>query len=62
MKKIYLLAVLSTVFFLNSLAQIDLEYQTPPKEIMELADVKLPPGVNMNEEGTIAILMYQNQH
>ena len=29
---------------------------------MELADVKLPPVVKMNEEGTYAMLMYRNQY
>lgn len=53
---------MSTVFSFSAICQIDLKYQTPPEEIMELADVKLPPRVSMNEEGNYAVLRYRNQY
>ncbi len=63
MKKTFLLTVLSiTLFIFNAFSQLDLQYQTPPEEIMALADVKLPPGVYMNEEGTYAVFLYRNQY
>ena len=61
MKKLLVLTLLSTILF-SAYSQIDLNYQAPPQEIMELADVKLPPFVRMNEEGTYAILLYRNQY
>ena len=61
MKKLFLFTVLSALF-LNTYGQLDLKYQTPPQEIMELADAKLPPSVYMNEEANYAILLYRNQY
>jgi len=61
MKKLILLTLLS-VFLVSAYGQLDLKYQTPPAEIMELADAKLPPYVYMNEEGSYAILLYRNQY
>jgi dipeptidyl aminopeptidase/acylaminoacyl peptidase len=62
MKKLVLLTLALGLIFFYSNAQIDLKYQTPPKEIMKLADVKMPPGVYMNEEGDYALLLYRNQY
>ncbi|MFC2103941.1 prolyl oligopeptidase family serine peptidase [Bacteroidota bacterium] len=61
MKKI-LLTLISAFFTISAFSQLDLKYQTPPEEIMELADIKLPPSVYMNEEGSYAILWYRNQY
>ena len=61
MKKIIVITLIS-ILYLNTYSQIDLEYQTPPDEIMELADAKLPPYVYMNEEGNFAVLLYRNQY
>ena len=47
---------------LSTNAQLDLEYQIPPKEIMELADIKLPPVVSMTEDANYAVLRYRNQY
>ncbi len=57
-----LVLFLSIVFASSIYGQIDLDYKTPPKEIMELADVKLPPQVYMNEKGDYALLLYRNQY
>ncbi|HAF30391.1 MAG TPA: S9 family peptidase [Bacteroidales bacterium] len=62
MRKFLLLFIFSIALLSTSYSQIDLIYQTPPAEIMELADVKLPPQINMNEKGDYAVLMYRNQY
>ena len=62
MKKHFLLTLISIVFSFSAICQLDLKYQTPPQEIMELADVKLPPSVSMNEKGNYAVLRYRNQY
>ena len=43
-------------------AQINLDYQMPHQDILELADVKLAPVLRMNQEATRAILLYRNQY
>ena len=43
-------------------AQIDLEYQKPPREILELADVTLPPSTRVDDRGEYAIMLYRNQY
>jgi dipeptidyl aminopeptidase/acylaminoacyl peptidase len=57
-----LLTGLGILLFINSFAQIDLTYQKPPKEILELADVNLPPLFILNDKGDNAILAYRNQY
>lgn len=43
-------------------AQIDLNYQVPHNNILELADVPLPPSISINSEGTKALLIYREQY
>lgn len=43
-------------------AQIDLNYQTPHPDILSLADAPMPPSMNINFDGTKAILIYRNQY
>jgi len=46
--------------FLNLiLSQDDIRYQTPPKEILELVDVSLPPGVLLDENKRFMIYLYR---
>nr|WP_321452422.1 prolyl oligopeptidase family serine peptidase [uncultured Carboxylicivirga sp.] len=57
--------LLSPLLFLVPLitaAQIDIKYQQPSKEIMELADVPLPPSTTTNDDASIVILIYRNQY
>jgi len=62
MKKI-LVSVISafTVFFTVN-AQVDIEYQLPPKEILELADAKTTPSIRINDEGDLIVLMYRSRY
>ncbi|SHH34349.1 alpha/beta hydrolase family protein [Winogradskyella jejuensis] len=43
-------------------AQTSLNYQTPPKDILELADVDLAPGVQIDSKGEYIVLIYRNQY
>jgi hypothetical protein len=47
---------------LNSYAQQSLTYQQPSDEILELADVELAPGVQIDSKGEHMVLLYRNQY
>lgn len=47
---------------LNSYAQQSLKYQQPSEEILELADVDLAPGVQIDSKGEHMVLLYRNQY
>ncbi len=46
----------------NSYAQQSLKYQQPSEEILELADVELAPGVQIDSKGENMVLIYRNQY
>ncbi len=57
MRYLFLLVV---TFFLTSLtAQVDLGYQLPHQDILELADAPLPPRLRINAEATKGVLLYR---
>lgn len=64
MKRAYLISILvGTVLSTGLLsAQENLEYQIPPSEIMELADVPLAPAVRMNYDKTRMVLLYRDAY
>jgi len=62
MKQLFLLFVMLAFTSISSMAQVDLKYQEPSKEIMELADVPLPPSTSINDDGSVIILFYRNQY
>ncbi len=43
-------------------AQLDLGYQTPPPEIMALADTALPPQVVLSHSVDYAVMLYRSQY
>ena len=45
-----------------SYAQENLSYQKPPKEILELADADLAPGVQIDSKGENMVLLFRNQY
>jgi len=53
---------LAVSFGLLTQAQQSLGYQMPPEEILELADVELAPGVQMDSKGEYMVLLYRNQY
>lgn len=53
------------VFFLVfgiSQAQVDITYQLPPKEILELADAKLAPMVQIDKKAENIVLLHRNRY
>ena len=57
MKRITFLLFILPFSFLT--AQVDLGYQKPSAEILELVDAPLPPFMQINSEGTHAVLVYR---
>lgn len=60
MKKIIVLLALFCSQMI--MAQTELRYQVPPKEIMDLVDVPLAPGVNLDSEGENVILFFRDPY
>ena len=48
------------MFYLSAESQINLEYQQPHKDVMELADVKPAPFLQMNRDANLALLIYRS--
>ncbi len=53
---------LFSFLFLNLFSQEDLSYQTPPKEILELIDVSLPPRVLVDERKRYMVYLYRDNY
>lgn len=62
MRKIAALILLLTVSFGMAKAQVDLTYQKPPKEIMELADAPLTPSVQIDSKYENMVLLYRDKY
>ncbi|MBO6606874.1 prolyl oligopeptidase family serine peptidase [Psychroserpens sp.] len=60
MKKLLQFVCCFVVFNLS--AQQNLTYQQPPDEIMQLADVELAPGVQIDSKGEQMVLLYRDQY
>lgn len=55
--------VLGILLFTFSLyAQVDIEYQKPPKEILDLADVDMAPSMRIDDAGEQMVLLYRDQY
>lgn len=54
--------ILIFIFPMLTFAQIDLDYQEPHKDILELADVQMPPGMSVNSDGTKAVLLSRSPY
>ncbi len=61
MKKL-LFTLVALLFISSSFAQINLKYQKPPKEILDLVDVPRAPSVVMNSDGDKMILLYRDSY
>lgn len=57
-----LLTILACFLLVGSHAQINLEYQKPPKEILDLVDVPRAPTVVMNSKGDKMLLLYRDSY
>lgn len=60
MKKI--IAVFFTLLPLFGFSQVDLTYQQPHEDILELANVPMPPSMSINPDGDKALLIFRNQY
>ncbi len=54
------LAIAGLICF-ESRAQIDIDYQLPPQEILELADAPMPPSIMISRDGRNIILTHRNR-
>jgi len=50
------------LFISAAYGQTNLTYQTPPDDILELADVNLAPGVQIDSKAEYMVLLYRNQY
>lgn len=57
-----LIKLFAFLLVVNAYAQQSLTYQQPSKEILELADVELAPGVQIDTKGEHMILLYRDQY
>jgi hypothetical protein len=60
MKKLILLFAIISLSFAYS--QENLDYQKPPKEILELVDAEMAPSVFLDDDREYMILLYRNQY
>lgn len=60
MKHSTLLTIILILLFEVSSAQVDIIYQLPPKEILELADAGLPPSVLIDDDNQNIVLLHRN--
>ncbi|NEV93426.1 prolyl oligopeptidase family serine peptidase [Psychroflexus sp. YR1-1] len=56
------LVLLLTFLPFLGFSQLDLKYQMPHEDILELADVPLPPSMSINPDASKALLIYRNQY
>ncbi len=61
MKKLSYLIFLFTILTSYSFSQEDLTYQTPHKDILQWADVKMPPGAMINDDADKLILLFSGR-
>lgn len=62
MKKTIILLAVSILIFKALHAQVDLNYQQPPKEILELADAPMAPAVLIDKQAKNIVLLHRNRY
>lgn len=62
MKKITALFIVLTISLGSINAQVDITYQKPPKEILELADAPLAPSVLTDDKKENIVLLHRNKY
>ena len=58
----YYLTLLFFSLSLTLVGQVNLDYQKPPEEILELVDIQRAPTVILNEEKEFMVLLYRDQY
>ncbi len=61
MNKVLVLFITLLTFSFTAQAQVDLSYQKPPKEILDMVDVPLPPSVLIDDDAKRMLLLSRNQ-
>ncbi|MEZ4995714.1 MAG: prolyl oligopeptidase family serine peptidase [Saprospiraceae bacterium] len=61
MKKLFLLLPI-LIITLNAFSQENLDYQKPPKDILDLVDVPMAPSVLMDDARELMVLLYRNTY
>ncbi len=59
--RILFLAAIASFIVFETLAQIDIDYQLPPQEILELADAPMPPSIMISRDGRNIVLTHRNR-
>ena len=62
MKKILLIVFIIIFVFPNLFTQVNLKYQKPVKEILELADAEMPSNVRINKSATYMVYLSRNRY
>ncbi|TNF42132.1 MAG: S9 family peptidase, partial [Bacteroidetes bacterium] len=62
MRKIITLFLIFAITIGLAKAQVDITYQLPPKEILELADAQLAPMVQIDKKAENIILLHRNRY
>lgn len=62
MKRINALVFLLTLMVGSLYAQVDIGYQLPPKEILELADAPLAPMVRIDDKNETMVLLHREKY
>lgn len=60
MQKLTIFTILFLAILTNGIAQTDLKFQTPPKEILELVDVQPAPSVLLDSKAKWLVLSYRD--
>ena len=60
--KIAIIICIFCALHLNVNAQIDLPYQLPPREILELADAPMPPSIMISRDGKNIVLTHRSRY
>lgn len=56
-----LFIVVGAISVIKLNAQIDISYQVPPAEILELADAPMPPSILISRDGSTIVLTHRNR-
>ena len=62
MKKLIVCIAVITGFASMAKAQVDMVYQKPPQEILELVDAPQTPSVVIDDKNETMILLYRNKY
>lgn len=59
--KRFLTLLFASVMILETFAQLDIDYQLPPAEILSLADAAMPPSIMLSRSGERIMVIHRNR-